>query len=884
MARAAPIITSFNAGELSKNVEGRVEIAKYPSGCRTMENFIMTVQGPAKRRGGTKFISEVKDSDDKTWIKPFVFSVDQAYILEFGPEYIRFYTDHGVVNVASVSAWVTATAYEVGDLREESGVNYYCLEAHTSGTFATDLSNDLWYALTGTIYEIPTPYLADDLTAADGTFKLRLVQSNDVIYIASESHPVQKLSRFSATNWTLTEMQPIGGPFKTQNITATTVYAGAETGNTTLTASDDIFEADHVGSLFYVGQKSVLSVKQWEAGKAITAGDLRRSDGKNYEALNSATTGGGKPVHTEGAEFDGDSGVQWEFKDPGFGVVLITGYTSATEVDVTVMSTIPANAVGSGNASTRWAYGAWSDVEGWPSQVTFYKERLVFARGATVWLSVAGDFETFTSRDDGGVVTADMAITVPLQADETNDAIWLDPGDALVVGTAGAEFAIKSITDNSPFGPENYHAPRVSKRGSRPVPPVRVGDITLFVQQSGIKLRDFEFDGLTLKFLSTDQNTLADHITKSGILEMAYQQEPNSIIWAVLANGSLVAMTYSREQYETPPYGGWHRHPIGGSFAGGRAVVESVASIPAPARDRDELWLVIKRTVNGSTVRYVEYMEYEFDDESDPETAFFVDSGLTLNNTRNAILTPGANSVTKGSENVLFTANVNIFTDQDVGQEIHYRYSTIDPDDEKTLIWTTAKAEITGYTDEQNVVCKINQAFPTADAIAANEWKVTALLLSGFDHLEGETLDVLVDGATHPPVVVQTGFIGLQYGGSRVTAGYGSRARLQPMRLNAGARNGTSQGKPAYTDKLVVRLLSTLGLKVGKSFSADDLQELNFRNALDQMDNPPPLFTGDFEVDWPGDIDTDTPLCFEQADPQPCTIVAIMPNVSVYDG
>lgn len=878
MPRAAPMLSSFNAGELSPSVEGRVDVAKYNNGCKTLENYLMTVQGPVKRRGGTRFITDVKNSADQTWLFPFVFSVTQAYLLEFGNQYIRFFTNHGQVNVSGVAAYNGATAYTVGDLVSSAGVNYYCIAA-TTGNAPPNAT--YWYALTGTIYEIPSPYTLADLTASDGTFNLRLIQSNDVVYIASQSYAPRKLSRFSATKWTLTTITPEGGPFKTLNATSTTVYSSATTGNVTLTASASIFSASHVGSLFYLGQKSVLSVKQWEPGKAVGASVLRRSDGKNYLSLNAATTGGDKPVHTEGAAYDGDSGVQWQFQDPGYGYVLITGYTSGTVVTGTVVSQIPDNATLVGNATTRWAFGAWSDVEGWPSQVTFFKERLVFGRGQNVWMSVAGDYENFSSKDDGGVVTTDMGISITLQSDKKNNLLWFSPSDALICGTAGAEFAIKSVTENQPFGPENVTAPEVSGRGSRSIVPVRIGDVALFVQRAGTKLRDFQYDNLSLAFKSFDQNTLADHITQSGIVTLAYQQEPNNVVWAVRDDGLLVAMTYSREQYESAPFGGWHRHPLGGSFGDSGAVVESVACIPAPEQDRDELWLIVKRTINGSTKRYVEYMEYERNFGDDPQDFFSVDSGLTLNNTIAATLTPGTGADDQYATGVVFAAGSAVFSSGDVGREIHYRYSTIDEADGKTVLWHTAKAEITGYTDITHVTATINVAFPSLAVIASGGWRMTVTTISGLSHLEGETVDVLADGAEHPQAVVSGGAITLSFAASKVQVGLYKRARLQTMRLNAGAADGTAQGKTARINKASVRLLDTLGMTFGPSFT--ELDDQPFRDALDAMDNAPPLFTGDILLDWPGDYDTNPWLCFEQSKPLPSTIVGIMPIVSTYD-
>ena len=383
MPKASPIQYSFNTGELSPTLEGRTDLNKYSSGCRTLENFIPMVQGPARRRSGTYFVEEIKNSANRSWLLRFEFSENQAYILEFGDQYIRFYTNYGQVQTGSVTAWQTSQSYVVGDLRSNGGTNYYCKVAHTSGTFSTDLSAGKWYALTGTIYEIPTPYTAADLTNSNNTLKLRTVQSADVVYIVHPSYAPKKLSRYSATKWILEDINFLGGPFEDVDPDeAITVYASAQTGTgITLTASSALFAATDVGSTFLLEQKSIDGITQWEVGKSISSGARRRSDGKTYEALNSATTGTVKPIHSIGAVYDGDSGVQWQFRDPGYGYVKITGYTNSTTVTADVVSRIPSGAVGSGNATNRWAFSRWSSVRGWPSQVAFFRERLVFASG-----------------------------------------------------------------------------------------------------------------------------------------------------------------------------------------------------------------------------------------------------------------------------------------------------------------------------------------------------------------------------------------------------------------------------------------------------------------------------------------------------------------------
>lgn len=832
MPRAAPLLATFNAGELSPNIEGRPDIGKYSSGCKVLENFLPIVQGPAKRRAGTRFVAEVKDSAARTWLVRFEFNTQQAYAIEFGHLYLRFYTQHGQV---------------------------------ISGGFP---------------YEIASPWTTADLTNADGTFGLRFTESNDVVYICHQNYAPRKLARTSSTSWAISTLTPTNGPFKIINTTATTVYSSAQTGVATLTASANIFSANMVGSLFYLEQKSVLDTKMWEAGKVIALGARRRSNGINYVALNAATTGAVKPFHTSGAVYDGDAGVQWQYEDPGYGYGIITGYTSPTQVTLQIIAAIPFYATLVGNLSANWAFAAWSDVEGWPSQVNFYKERLVFGRGQSLWLSVSGDYENFANRDGSGNVVADMAISLVLQSDKVNNLQWMSSNDALLCGTAGGEFAVQSITTNLPFGPDNVTAPAVSSFGSRNMVPVKIGEATLFVQRSGLKLRDVIYDYISNKFQSTDQNVLADHITQGGLTQIAYQQEPHSIIWAVRADGRLLAMTYSREQFDSPPFGGWHNHPVGGSYQGGPAVVESLVVIPAPAGDKDELWLIVKRTINGVTRRFVEYMEYERRFNDDPQDSFYVDCGLSLDNTIAATLTPGAGATVAGSTGVVFTAGSAVFAVGNIGREIQVRYSTLGSDG-KTKTYHSSRALITGYTDTTHVTATILQPFQSLALIASAGWRMSVTTITGLSHLEGQTVAIMGDGATYPQQAVVAGSITLPTLACKVHIGLPTRARLQTMRLNAGAADGTTQGKTARINKASVRLLESLGLLMGPSF--EQLDEIDFRVVADQMDGPPALFTGDKLVDFDADYGTDPWVCLETSEPQPCTVVGIMPIISAYD-
>lgn len=737
MGTAAPIQTNFNGGELSPSIEGRVDINKYTNGSYHMRGFVPLVQGPARRRSGTRHVAEVKDHSDRGWLVRFQFSNDVAFVLEFGDQFIRFYTNHGQL---------------------------------LSG---------------GSPYEVATPWAVADLTKSDGTFALWMEQSGDVIYITHPDYPPQKLTRIANTNWTIGDVDFKGGPFIGVDPDETrTVYASAASGaGITLTASAAIFTADHVGSLFLIEAKLVDAVPQWEVGKVIAVGAERRSDGNVYEALNGATTGTVKPVHTEGARYDGDTGVQWQYLHSGYGIVRIDsiGGGGTTAVCHTVNSVIPSQAIGAGNPTTRWSFHEFTADRGYPSHVTFFRERLSLFRRTQAWLSVAADFENFANRD-GADVTPDMAISINFASEEINDVAWVVPSQKLLVGTVGNEFAIGELTSSDPLGPANIQAQAQTAHGSRQVRPIKVNDSNLFVQKSGRKLREIRFTFESDGYATVDLTVLADHVTKGRIVQMAYQQEPHSIVWSACNDGSLIGFTFNREQDVL----GWHPHPVGGN-----GIVESVACIPSPDGSRDELWMIVRRTINGATKRYIEYMERDWIqvEGSEIEEAFFVDSGLTY------------------------------------------------------------------------------------DGAAAT-------VISGLDHLEGETVQVLADGSVHPDCVVTGGSITLQREASIVQAGLQYETKLTTMRLEAGAEQGTAQGRIKRITKVVLRLLDTLGGKAGRD--GEDLDEIMHRSSADPMDGPPAVVTGDTEeLPWPDGYEREGRLTIVQEQPLPMTIVAIMPIVSV---
>ena len=675
MARVAVQLTNFTGGELSPRLDGRNDLTKYSSGCKTLENMIVYPHGSAARRPGTQFVAEVKDSTKKTRLIPFEFSTTQTYMLEFGDQYIRFYKDNGVI---------------------------------LSG---------------GSAYEIATPYLEAEL------FDIKYAQSADVMYICHPNHAVRKLSRTGHTSWTLTQVDFTKGPFQDHNITTTTM------------------SASHTS----VGSTGTLTISS-TTGVNANQGWL--------------TTDVGRLVHLKDGHYK------------------ITGRTSATVV-TSICEVSPSSA----SATTDFALGAFSDTSGHPGCVTFFEQRLVFAgtkeQPQTLFFSKSGDYENM---DDNyhGTVADDDAIIYTIASNQVNAIRFMTATRTLIVGTAGGEFTVSGGGTDVAITPTNILIKRQSNHGAANLDAIAVGNVTLFLQRAKRKIRELAYNFDVDGYLAPDMTILAEHISESGVTQMAYQQEPNQIIWCVRTDGQLIALTYQREQQVVA----WHRHIFGGSFSTGNAVCESVAVLPTDNNEY-QVWIIVKRTIDGSTKRYVEYL-HNFDfDETDNTDFNFLDSQLSYN---------GSATTT----------------------------------------------------------------------------------ISGLDHLEGQTVAILANGSTHPRKTVTSGSITLERSSTKVKVGLPYTSILQTMRLDAGSQDGTSQAKTKRIFDITLRIYESIGIEVGPDLN--NMERIPFRSSATLMDQAIPVFTGDKEIEFRGNYETDGYVYVRQDQPLPLTILSLYPRLVTNDG
>ncbi|GAG61642.1 unnamed protein product, partial [marine sediment metagenome] len=232
--------------------------------------------------------------------------------------------------------------------------------------------------------------------------------------------------------------------------------------------------------------------------------------------------------------------------------------------------------------------------------------------GVSVWLSEVDDYEDF----EAGVNDADsFEVVLPT----TNNILWIEALESLIAGTGGDEWKISSNDFGTAITPTNHNIRQQTNYGSKAMQALKVNESILFVDFVGRKIREMTYSEPVQKYVAPDLTALAEHITYSGITSIAHQRNPDSIIWCTLTDGSLVSMTYERDQNVVA----WADHPIDG-------LVQSVCVIPGTAED--EVWITVKRTMTGVNsgvfVIYVERMASRT--FTDIDDCFFVNSGRTI--------------------------------------------------------------------------------------------------------------------------------------------------------------------------------------------------------------------------------------------------------------
>jgi hypothetical protein len=460
-----------------------------------------------------------------------------------------------------------------------------------------------------------------------------------------------------------------------------------------------------------------------------------------------------------------------------------------------------------------------------------------------VWFSKSNaDYENFevgTNADDPFLITI---------ASQRGDPIrWLFSDQALFVGTAGSIFRIISSRNSPALAPDDIDAKRQISYGCSSIQPELVGQSPIYMQKNNKTARLITFDIDSDKYKAVDITIDSDHITDGGITSFEYQQIPLSSLWTVRTDGQIARLTLEQDQQVQA----WSRYVTQGNF-------ESVA-IVSDAEDNDEIYTIVKRTINGVVKRFVEVQEPNY--EVDNLNRFYVDSGLTYNGTQSSTITISGDT---------FTADSSTFESGDIGKEIHQLIGK-------------GRAKITGFTDSQNVTVSIIETFSSA-TLLPNEWAIAIKNITGLGHLEGETVTINSDGATVPNKTVSSGAIEIDNAGSIIHVGlsYSSKQKNMPIEsLALSGIIGTSQHKIKRIDSVVIRFDKTLGGKI-IDFNNNETP-ITARSLVDNMNEVPDLNSGDEEIILGTGWDRLGQIEIIQDGPQPMTIKSITYKVTIND-
>lgn len=576
MTRATTILPSYNAGELSPRLHGRVDQNVYGIGCKTMLGWIPTIEGGAIAAPGTRYINTAAG---QCRLIEFEYSPTQGYVIEASNRKLRFYTNDERIETAP-----------------------------------------------GVPYQLGSPWSYAD------TLQLDYQQAADVLFMVGAGQKPKKLERHSAVTFALVDLDLKNGPIgdgnddEAKTITASGTFSAG--GSVTITASAAIFASTDVGSLFEIESADLSDIKSWEPGVKISVGDVRTWDGRVYVATATydggtlRLTGGNAPEHDRGAEWDGSGtpdangntyGVLWEFKYGFVGLVKITGFTSTTVVSAEVIRPLADNVAT--KPTWLWAFGAFSNTRGWPDHVAIWNQSLVLTKDSTVYTSVIGDYENFDRRDTSGNFQRDLAGQFSLPV--PSKIQWLEPDRLLLIGTEkGEASAERLITNNQTAGPPAFEVRPQGRNGSSTIRPIPAMGRTLFVQRVGRRLLEFDFDALREGYKAPDLTRLAIHIGRKGFTELAWQQEPERLVWAAMDDGTLAALTYDPEQQVM----GWCRRELGAGM-----LVESICRITDPEGKRDQIWIA----ANLDGTRLVLLMSKVWELGDDQQDAVLVDAGLS---------------------------------------------------------------------------------------------------------------------------------------------------------------------------------------------------------------------------------------------------------------
>ena len=881
---------SFAGGEVAPELYGRADQAKYQTGLAQCINFIVQRFGTITNRAGTTYLGPCAkwlSGGKESRLLPFVFSSSVTYVLELSDLVARLIQNGAYVLVAP-TAWNSGTAYTVGDLASSGGVNYYCIQAHTN---QAPPNASYWFAMTGSYLEIPTPWVSADLAL------LQTVQSADVVTVAHQSYQPYEIRRYSATKWTdsaaafVPKIAAPAGVASTIGAAGALVYnykvtavatdtleeslAGAGTTKvitaitkattcTITSAAHGFANGDEVTISGVVGMTQINGLYATITNVAANTFDLVGVDSSTWTAYASGGTVARAfasitcAVPTTGAP----NIVSWTAVS---GAVSYNIYRAINGVYgfIGTAQGVSFSDIGYNPATTYTPPSYRNPFVGagnYPAVVAYYQQRLVLAdtvnKPETTWASRIGAFSNFTTSLP---TQDDDAITWNMAGRQVQAVRHLVEIGKLISFTDAGIWTMEGDTDGA-LKPTAVNPRQQGYIGANTVPPVAIQNTAIYVSARGSQVRDLRYDLQVDGYQGRDLTVFAPHLFDGyTIVRMAYQENPHSVLWVVRSDGVLLGLTYVREH----EVWAWHRHVTDG-------LVKDVCVVPEGSEDA--VYLIVARTINGVSQRYIERMNSRRV-TSVAVDAHFVDAGITVDN-RNATATTLA--LTGGvawdyTETLTLTASASIFTGGSVGGTVLMTASTGE----------TITLTITGYTSGTVVSVQAAKTVPaTLRALATATWTVASKTITGLTHLDGKSVAILADGSVLAAKTVSGGQITLDRGYSVVHVGLPYTARAQTLDL-ATVQSETLVDKVKVIPRVTLSLKDSRGGWAGSDPAGAVLREVKQTAGTSTYGSAITPYTGTVDLLVDSQWNRTGRVTVEQRDPLPMTLLAIVPRTDV---
>lgn len=549
MPNVRGIQSSFNGGVVTPEFWGRIEDAKYQSGMAQCNNFLVLPHGPIQKCPGSQYVNNAKSNATKSRLIPFTYSTTQTSVIELANLAIRFHSQ-GLSLLAPIgAAYVAGTTYNLGDVASTGGITYYSIKAGNTGN--AQATSPTWWYPQGTYYEIPSPYLEADL------FAVTFIQSADVLTMCHQNYPPMELRRIGATNWQLI-------PIAFGSVLVTPVL-----GSVAATRGSPVSTATKIYS-YQVTNATADGKSESPVSNIGASGSQNLLDAGAYNTL--TWTGGGVRcnVYRLAGGLYGflGSSLSGTFADEGT-IIPDTGTTPP----------IP----------------QFPFATDYPAAVSYFEQRRLF--GGTplfpqkVWGTRSG---TESDLAYSIPVRADDAISFRVASRDVNSIRHIVPMQQVILLTSGGVWRLSSSSGGA-VTPSTISIASQSGVGANTAQPV-VDDVTaVYVSARGGHMRELGYSWQTQGFISSDLSLRAPNLFDGyDVIQLAIQRSPSPTIWGVSTAGILIGMCYVPEE---DVRGFFTRSTTNG-------VIESVCCIAEGVEDR--IYIVVKRVINGATVRYIE--------------------------------------------------------------------------------------------------------------------------------------------------------------------------------------------------------------------------------------------------------------------------------------